>query len=287
MVNNNTTVIRGSHVEIQDLAVAYQGREQVEAVKNASITIESGEFVCILGTTGCGKSTILNVIAGFVPPTQGAVIVDGSPVETPSPDRGMVFQHFALFPWATVLANVCFGPISLGKSKKEACEIAYNHLEMVGLRNFASAYPNELSGGMQQRVGLTRALANNPRLLLMDEPFGALDAQTRAQMQELLLGIWSGSGKTVIFVTHDVDEAIFLADRIVILTARPAQVKSNITVTLPRPRSYDVVTSEAYVAIKREVLELIREETIRASEEQQRISITKAKIKKTKERASN
>lgn len=286
MSENNPNASPGSRVDVKDLTVVYEAREQVEAVRNVSIAIEPGEFVCILGTTGCGKSTILNVVAGFVPPTRGVVFVDGFSVDAPSPDRGMVFQHFVLFPWATVLANVRFGPISLGKPKKEASEIAYGHLEMVGLRNFASAYPDELSGGMQQRVGLARALANDPRLLLMDEPFGALDAQTRVQMQELLLGIWSGSGKTVMFVTHDVDEAIFLADRIVVLTARPAQIKSIITVTLPRPRSYDIVTTEAYIAIKREVLGLIRKETVRAAEEQQRASTMVAKPKKTKERAS-
>ena len=267
MSTNSPDERRGSHVELKDLTVVYEVREQVEAVKGLSMAIEPGEFVCVLGTTGCGKSTILNVLAGFVPPTRGDVFVDGSSVGAPSPDRGMVFQHFALFPWATVLANVRFGPRSLGKTKKEASEIAYNHLEMVGLREFASAYPDELSGGMQQRVGLARALANDPRLLLMDEPFGALDAQTRSQMQELLLGIWSGSGKTMMFVTHDVDEAIFLADRIVVLTARPAQVKSIIPVNLPRPRAYDVVTASKYVSIKREVLESIREETVRAGAE--------------------
>lgn len=254
-------------MEVKGLTVVYEAREQVEAVKDMSMVIGPGGFVCILGTTGCGKSTILNVVAGFVPPTAGDVFVDGSSVVAPSPDRGMVFQHFALFPWATVFANVRFGPRSLGKTKKEASEIAYDHLEMVGLREFASAYPGELSGGMQQRVGLARTLANDPRLLLMDEPFGALDAQTRSQMQELLLGIWSGSGKTVMFVTHDVDEAVFLADRIVVLTARPAQVKSIVPVNLPRPRAYSVVTTHEYVAVKREVLGLIRDETLRAGEE--------------------
>lgn len=257
---------RGSRVEVKDLTVVYRARSDVEAVKNLSLDITPGEFVCLLGTTGCGKSSILHVIAGFVIPTRGDAFVDGVLVDSPSPDRGMVFQQFALFPWLTVLGNVRFGPRSIGKATSEATRIAYDHLDMVGLRDFASAFPDELSGGMQQRVALARALANDPRVLLMDEPFGALDAQTRAQMQEWLLGIWSGSGKTVMFVTHDVDEAIFLADRIVVLTARPAQIKSIIPVTLARPRTYDVMTTEQYVAIKREVLGLIREETARAAE---------------------
>jgi len=252
----------GSRVDIDNLTVIFKGREGIIAVKELDIKVMPGEFLCILGTTGCGKSTILNVIAGFIKPTYGNVLIDKEKVELPSPKCGIVFQQFALFPWLSVLGNVRFGPRALGIKKTEVDTIAKSYLKMVGLHNFLSLYPKELSGGMQQRVALARALANDPPLLLMDEPFGALDAQTRTEMQELLLRIWSGTGKTVIFVTHDIDEAIFLGDRIIVLTAQPGQVKSEIPVKLPRPRSYDIVTSTAYVNIKRKFLDLLREEAI-------------------------
>jgi NitT/TauT family transport system ATP-binding protein len=260
------TLQKGSHVEIDGLTVIYRGREEIMAVRELTVEVVPGEFLCVLGTTGCGKSTILNVIGGFIKPTHGRVAIDGDKVESPGPKCGVVFQEFALFPWLTVLGNVRFGPRSMGVGRSKAKTISLSHLEMVGLHEFCSLYPKELSGGMQQRVALARALANDPPLLLMDEPFGALDAQTRAEMQELLLRIWSGLGKTVIFVTHDIDEAIFLGDRIIVLTARPGQVKAEIPVRLPRPRSYDIVTSQTYVEIKRKVLELIREEASASQE---------------------
>jgi ABC-type nitrate/sulfonate/bicarbonate transport system ATPase subunit len=186
----------------------------------------------------------------------------------------MVFQQHALFPWATVLGNIEFGPRCRGFGKKKSRAVAEELIDLVGLHNFSSAYPGELSGGMQQRVGLARALANDPALLLMDEPFGSLDAQTRTTMQELLLRIWSGTGKTVMFVTHDVDEAIFLADRIVVLTARPGQVKAEVSVSLPRPREYEVVTSRPYTEIKRKLLDVIREETEKAMSDNMRSALT-------------
>jgi NitT/TauT family transport system ATP-binding protein len=262
---SNDSHRKGSHVVVENLTVTYEAREAVEAVKGVSIEVKPGEFVCILGVTGCGKSTLLNAIGGFVAPTAGRVLVDGTEVEEPSPARGVVFQQFALFPWRTVLGNVCFGPRARGMPGAQAHAIARKYLEMVGLQEYGSMYPHELSGGMKQRVGLARALANDPPLLLMDEPLGSVDAQTRVQLQELLLRIWSGSDKTVVFVTHDIDEAIFLADRIIVLTARPGRVKETIPVTLARPRSYDVVTSAAYLDIKKRILALIREETFKAN----------------------
>lgn len=252
----------GSHVIIENLTVVYNVRKKIEAVKDLYLEVKPGEFLSVLGVTGCGKSTLLNVIAGFIKPTLGKILINGIEITAPDPSRGMVFQQHALFPWLTVLGNVTFGPRSLGITKKESEKIAKKYIELVGLSGFSSLFPDELSGGMQQRVGLARALANEPQLMLMDEPFGSLDAQTRSTMQELLLKIWHGTSKTVIFVTHDVDEAIFLADRIVVLTARPGRIKSIVPVQLPRQREYDMVTSEAYLKIKREVLSMIREETL-------------------------
>lgn len=257
----------GSHIRLEALTVAFQAREKLVAIKDVTLEVQSGEFLCVLGTTGCGKSTILNAIAGFIKATSGKILVDRQEVIGPSPLRGMVFQQHALFPWATVLGNIEFGPKSLGISNRESKIIAQKLVDRIGLHAFSSAYPDELSGGMQQRVGLARALANDPALLLMDEPFGSLDAQTRISMQELLLDVWSGSGKTVIFVTHDVDEAIFLADRIVVLTARPGQVKAEFVVSLPRPRQYEILASEEYMVTKREVISAIREETMKALSE--------------------
>jgi NitT/TauT family transport system ATP-binding protein len=254
---------KGCQIVIDNLTVVYNERKKIEAVRNLNLEVKPGEFLCILGVSGCGKSTILNVVAGFVKPTLGEVLVDGERVKSPNPSRGMVFQQHALFPWLSVLGNVQFGPRSLGIKKKESKKIARKYIELVGLSDFSSLFPDELSGGMQQRVGLARALANDPQLLLMDEPFGSLDAQTRSAMQELLLKIWHGTGKTVIFVTHDVDEAIFLADNIVVLTARPGEIKAIVPVLLPRQRKYDMVTSEAYLEIKREVLSMIRDETLK------------------------
>lgn len=260
----SSKLIKGSEVIIDNLSVVYSARKRVEAVRNLNLNVKPGEFLCILGTTGCGKSTILNVIAGFIKPTTGKILVAEELVKSPSPSRGMVFQQHGLFPWLTVMGNIMFGPRSIGLGKEKSRVIANKYIQSVGLSIFSSSFPSELSGGMQQRVGLARALANDPQLLLMDEPFGSLDAQTRTTMQELLQSIWYGTGKTVIFVTHDVEEAIFLADRIVVLTARPGRIKSIVPVQIPRPRKYNVIESQEYLEIKRKVLLLIRDETLLA-----------------------
>ncbi|HIA07789.1 MAG TPA: ABC transporter ATP-binding protein [Chromatiaceae bacterium] len=254
------------HVEISGVTVDFgQG---VVAVKDATLDIQPGEFVCLLGPSGCGKSTLMNTVAAFVKPTTGSVKVDGKEVEKPGQDRGMVFQQHSLFPWKTVCDNVAFGPLMAGKTKSQARSIASTFLEMVGLSAYENRFPSVLSGGMKQRVGIARALANYPSVLLMDEPFGALDAQTRAMMQENLLQIWSEFGITVIFVTHDIDEAVFLADRVVVMSASPGRLIADIKVELPRPRIADMVTSAEYIKTKKQCMDLIRQESLRAFEQQ-------------------
>lgn len=254
--------VRNLHIEFD-----YQGGKRA-AVQDAQLDIRPGEFVCLLGPSGCGKSTLLNAMAGFVSPTRGELTIDGKGVDAPSPDRGMVFQQHSLFPWKTVRDNVAFGPLMAGASRNEACSVARTFLSLVGLAAFEDAYPGTLSGGMQQRVGIARALANYPSVLLMDEPFGALDAQTRIMMQENLLEIWREFRNTVVFVTHDIDEAVFLSDRIVVMSASPGRIIADIKVTLPRPREQSLLTSAAFMDYKRQCLDLIRQETLRAFQQQ-------------------
>jgi sulfonate transport system ATP-binding protein len=254
-------------IEIDEVSIRFGDST---AVETTSLTIKPGEFVCILGPSGCGKSTLLNSVAGYVKPTTGSVSVDGVQVEKPGPDRGMVFQQYSLLPWKTVYENVAFGPRMAGKTRTESGAIANSFLNMVGLSKFGSRYPAELSGGMQQRVGIARALANYPSVLLMDEPFGALDAQTRLMMQENLLSIWKEFKTTVLFVTHDVDEAVFLADRVLVMSAAPGHIKADLKINLPRPRSPDMATDPVYIEAKRRCLETIREESLRAFEDQNR-----------------
>lgn len=256
-------------VEVCDVSVAFgSGTDQFLAIDRISLEIEAGEFRCIVGPSGCGKSTLMNAIAGFKNPTEGHIAVDGEVVEGPGADRGMVFQQANLFPWKSVRANVAHGPRMLGKSDTEAMRIADELLEMVGLSAFADSRPQTLSGGMQQRTAIARALANAPSVLLMDEPFGALDAQTRAMMQENLLQIWSDVGSTVVFITHDIDEAIFLADRIEVMSASPGRIVRQLVVDLPRPRDVAITLDPAFAALKRQCLELIRTESLRAFEQQ-------------------
>ena len=256
-------------IDVDNLTIVFEGAKgQVVAADRVSFQVARGEFVCLLGPSGCGKSTVLNTIAGFETPFEGRVTIGGRPIEGPGPDRGMVFQQPNLFPWKSVRQNIAFGPRMLDKSRKEVAETTDRLIEMVGLSRFADAYPDTLSGGMQQRVALARALANKPGVLLMDEPFGALDAQTRAVMQEHLLKLWLQVGITIVFVTHDVDEAIFLADRVLIMTAGPGRIKRDLTIPLPRPRAGAVALSAPYLALKEECLDLIREESLLAFEQQ-------------------
>jgi NitT/TauT family transport system ATP-binding protein len=230
----------------------------IDAVRDISFTIESGQFVAILGPSGCGKSTLLGAIAGFTELTIGEILMDGARVRAPNADRGFVFQHHTLFPWKTVFANVEFGlkmrRIPNGDRRRRVNEI----LDRVGLSEFSKYYPEQLSGGMQQRVNLARVLVNRPSVLLMDEPFSALDAQTRFQMQELLLSIWEEDRMTVIFVTHDVDEAIFLSDQVLIFSPRPGRIKTSVAVPLERPRSAELLTGMEFSKIKRECLDQVR-----------------------------
>lgn len=206
------------------------------ALDNVSMEVDDGEFVCFIGPSGCGKTTLLRIISGLDKPDDGEVHLDGNKIEAPGPDRGMVFQEYSLFPWKTVTENIIFGPQMSGIKKKDAIEDAEKYLEMVGLQQFRDSYPYELSGGMKQRVAIARALANEPSVLLMDEPFGALDAQTRNVLQQELLEIWEKNNITILFVTHSVDEAVFLSDKIVLMSARPGKIKEIIDVDLPRPR---------------------------------------------------
>ena len=252
-------------IEITDLGMRFgsDGRT-VEAVRRFTLMTTPGEFVALLGPSGCGKTTVLNAVAGFVLPTVGRIVVDGEIVTQPGADRGMVFQQHSLFPWKTVLGNVEFGLKMRGVGKKERKSQAHAYLSLVGLTGFEHAYPRELSGGMQQRVGIARALVNRPRVLLMDEPFGALDAQTRLTMQELLLGVWREVRTTVLFVTHDIDEALFLADRVAVMTGRPGQIRDLVEVKLTRPRAAEIIATPAFMALKARVLAQVREESARA-----------------------
>ncbi|MFK7752978.1 MAG: ABC transporter ATP-binding protein [Sedimentitalea sp.] len=252
-------------IAINEVSITFgSGPTAHRAVETTSIDIKAGEFVCILGPSGCGKSTLLNAVAGYTTPTTGRVTVDDVEVKAPGPDRGMVFQQYSLLPWKTVYENVAFGPKMAGASRTEAGSTANTFLELVGLKKFGSRYPAELSGGMQQRVGIARALANYPSVLLMDEPFGALDAQTRLMMQESLLDIWRKFGTTVVFVTHDVDEAVFLADRVLIMSAAPGRIIEDVRVKLERPRTTDMTTSAEYMEARQFCLDTIRSESRKA-----------------------
>jgi NitT/TauT family transport system ATP-binding protein len=261
MIGNYVSIPK---ISVRNFTVVYEGNHGMPAVKDFSFNVTAGGFTCLLGTSGCGKSTIINAIAGFVPPTKGQILMDGNLIIGPGPDRVVVFQNHVLFPWKTVLGNVEFGPRMRGKSKKDYENIAKEYIELVGLRGYEQKYPGELSGGMAQRVGLARALASEETgVILMDEPFGSLDAQTRLMMHELLLKIWDDLHKTIVFVTHDVDEAILLAEEIIIMTASPGRVKRVLDVPMPRPRSYRNMATPEYTKIKAEVLTLIREETLK------------------------
>ena len=253
-------------IEVRGVSREFAKNERtVVALQDIDLTVAQGEFVALLGPSGCGKSTLLNMVAGFDFPTTGAVTVDNQEIREPSPQRGVVFQEPALLPWLSVMDNVTFGPKTRGEKAAGYRPRAKQILEQVGLRGFEDAYPAELSGGMRQRVGIARVLMLESRVMLMDEPFGALDAQTRSLMQELLLSVWERHHQTVLFVTHDIEEALLLADRVCVMTARPGRIKKSIDVRLPRPRALEITASPEFNALRLEVLALIREESQRAA----------------------
>ena len=236
------------------------GGPPTRALERTDLAVEDNDFITILGPSGCGKSTLLRIVAGLDAPSSGRVMLDGEPVSRAGPDRGMVFQSYTLFPWLTIWQNILFG-------ERATPEVADRLIARVGLRGFENHFPKMLSGGMQQRTALARALANDPKIMLLDEPFGALDNQTRALMQELLLGIWEADRKTVLFVTHDIDEAIFMANRVAVMSARPGHIKSDVRIDLPHPRHYTMKTSAEFSRYKAELTEQIRAESIRAAME--------------------
>ena len=234
------------------------------ALQATDLDVAENDFVTILGPSGCGKSTLLRIVAGLDRQTAGEVLLDGQRISGPGADRGMVFQSYTLFPWLSVLDNVCFGLRERGLPREQQLHVAHGFLAKVGLQGFAGHYPKQLSGGMQQRTALARALANSPRMLLMDEPFGALDHQTRELMQELLLGIWEAEQKTVLFVTHDIDEAVFMGTRVVVMSARPGRIKLDRAVPLAHPRHYSVKTTPSFSELKAELTEAVRVEVLAA-----------------------
>ena len=257
-------------LEVRNLGKRYASAHgDVEALRDINFKVHRREFICVLGPSGCGKSTLVRTLAGLEQHSSGEVLLDGKPVQGPGQDRGMVFQGYSLFPWLTVKKNVMFGPEMNGRGRDEAEKDALLWLDLVGLEKFADAYPHQLSGGMRQRVAIARALVNQPRILLMDEPFGALDAMTRAKMQAHLLDIWRNIDITVLFITHDLDEAIFLADRILVLKAHPGEVQEVIEVSVPRPRSAASLSSPEFRATKARLEELIHPAEAPESEEEQ------------------
>jgi ABC-type nitrate/sulfonate/bicarbonate transport system ATPase subunit len=263
MNTGDTSRPGGKPITIDAVTKIYASRsgEPVEALKPFSLDIGTGEFLVIVGPSGCGKSTLLNMLAGFADPSAGVIRVDGEPIDGPDIDRGMVFQSYALFPWLTVRGNVEFGLERKGVARRKRSEIAMEHLQMVGLRDFADKHVSELSGGMKQRVAIARAFATEPSVILMDEPFGALDALTRRFLQRELLRIWRERRRTVVFITHSVPEAVFLADRIIVMTARPGAIKSAITVDLPHPRD---TGCDAFRDIERRIYTDLDEELARS-----------------------
>jgi NitT/TauT family transport system ATP-binding protein len=241
------------------------GHLPTRALEPTDLVVGDNDFVTILGPSGCGKSTLLRIIAGLDRPTSGRVTIDGREVTGPGADRGMVFQSYTLFPWLTVRENIAFGLRERGLPQAERRKIADAFIHRIGLTGFENHWPKQLSGGMQQRTAIARALANDPKILLLDEPFGALDNQTRALMQELLLGIWERDQKTVLFVTHDIEEAIFLGSRVMVMSARPGRIKAEIAIDLAHPRSYKIKTTPEFVALKERLVEEIRTEALKVA----------------------
>lgn len=257
--------VQTGHIVVDKLRVQFgRNANAVEAVSNVSMEVKPGEFVSIIGPSGCGKSTLLNVVAGFVPTTAGSVTLDGKITDKPGADRGVVFQQYSLFPWLSVRKNVEFGLKQQGMDPNTREQAARTLLGLAGLLAFENHYPDQLSGGMKQRVGIVRALATSPQVLLMDEPFGALDSQTRVVMQEILTNMWQRFRISVLFITHDIEEAIFLSDRIYVMTARPGRIKSEIVVPLPRPRTPEMTSTPEFMALVQQLRTLIREESLAA-----------------------
>ncbi len=257
-------------LEVRNLGKRFRSPQgEVDALRGINFNVHRREFICVIGPSGCGKSTLARILAGLDHHTSGEALLDGKPIDGPGQDRGMVFQGYSLFPWLTVKKNVMFGPLMNGRGDAESDALLW--LELVGLEKFADAYPHQLSGGMRQRVAIARALVNQPRILLMDEPFGALDAQTRAKMQSHLIDIWRNVDVTVLFITHDLDEAIYLADRILVLKAHPGEVQEIIEVPVPRPRSPGQFNSPEFRATKARLAELIHPEAEPVPEDEQAV----------------
>lgn len=253
-------------IKVEDIKKFFPGKNSkncenggVEAIGGINLEVEEGEFLAIVGTSGCGKSTFLEILAGLIKPTSGSIYIDGKAINGPDHDRGIVFQGYALFPWRTVLANIAYGLEEKGVPRKTRDEICRKYVTLVGLMGFEDHYPYQLSGGMKQRVAIARALAYDPDILLMDEPFAALDAQTRETLQNEILRIWEKTKKTVLFVTHNIEEAVFLADRIAVMSARPGVIKQIVEVPLPRPRFEEHRTCADFIKIRQEVGKLVRE----------------------------
>lgn len=248
---------------LQDVGKRFEGNrgEVVEALSGINLEIQENELAVIVGPSGCGKSTLLNIVAGLEQASSGIVMLNGREITSPGADRGMVFQSYTLFPWLTVQQNVEFGLKIKGVPPEERAQKARHYIELVGLTGFQDALPKTLSGGMKQRVAIARALANDPEMLLMDEPFGALDAQTRSIMQDLLLSVWEKERTTVLFITHDIDEAVLLADNVYVMSQRPGRIRAKIEVDIPRPRDHRVTVSHQFTEIKKEIMEMLWEET--------------------------
>ena len=252
---------RVTKLKIDNVKKIYQTRKgEMTALNGVNLDIKENEFICVVGPSGCGKSTLLNIIAGLDTPTSGAVYIDGKKIEGTGTERGVVFQQYALFPWLTVLKNVMFGLKLQGKSDAEAKEIAMKYIKMVQLEDFVNHYPKELSGGMKQRVAIARAYAVKPEVLLMDEPFGALDAQTRTQLQTELLETWQREKKTCFFITHDVEEAIILAQTVIIMSARPGRIRDIVKIDIPYPRTQETKMTKEFMELKNEIWSQVYQE---------------------------
>ena len=264
---SNVQDVQEGFIDVRDMGVVFSADDnEVIAVEDVSLNVQPGEFVSLIGPSGCGKSTILNIVAGFMAPTSGEARVDDKPITKPGSDRGVVFQQYSLFPWLSVRKNVEFGLKMAGVDVSKRDTTARSLLDLAGLLAFADHYPDQLSGGMKQRIGIIRALATSPQVLLMDEPFGALDTQTRVVMQEILTNIWQQFRISVLFITHDIEESIFLSDRIYVMTARPGRIKAEIKVPLPRPRKAEMTATPEFLGLVQKLKGLIREESLAAME---------------------